>query len=238
MNKGMMLRVKACAEIAKVDKAEKIEAIAETMDGDIDGASIRYVLGALKAGIRRGTYRTYEDALDAFERAQVGDRGQSLAMPSPLERTVRHINYINQLPSTQWERDLLARKGIEVKATKSHARNMAKVMGQLYVQWEDCETMNTVQYAIDADERDARIVNTEKHIAAYVREYIGRLSPTAQKAVREIVESAYTAETICKAERDADAERIRNKANYLHRGFPARDALSAREFVDVLKKYA
>ena len=236
MKESMMTRVKACALIATSDKAEKIKEIAEQMDGDTQGAAIRYVLGALKAGIRRGTYRTYEDALDAFERAQVGDRGNSLAPLSELERIVRHINYVNAQATTPWEKAMTGNKPVQVK--RSHSRNMAKVIGELYIQWDNSEAMNTVAYALDADERDARVVNAEKHISAYIQEYIGRLSPTAQKSVREIVASAYTTETIMSADHDADAERLRAKVRYLYKGFPASDAIGVREFAEVLRKYA
>ena len=236
MNKEMMNRVEACALIAQVDKAEKIQGIAASMDGDIHGAAVRYVLGALKAGIRRGTFRTYEDALDAFERAQVGDRGQVLAPMTELERTVRHINYVNAQPTTEWERALTGNKKIEVK--RSHSRNMAKVMGELYVQWIEREEVNTVEYAAEQDEINRAAQDTERHIKAYIAEYIGRLSPTAQKTVREIVASAYGIDEIMGGKGGLEAERLRAKVKYLYKGFPASDSLSVREFADIVKRYA
>lgn len=236
MNKEMMNRVEACAIIAQADKAEKIQGIAASMDGDTHGAAVRYVLGALKAGIRRGTFRTYEDALDAFERAQVGDRGQVLAPMTELERTVRHINYVNAQPTTEWERKLTGNKKIEVK--RSHTRNMAKVMGELYVQWIEREEVNTVAYQVEREEYNRAARDTERHIKAYIMEYVGRLSPTAQKTVREIAASAYGIDEIMGGKGGLEAERLRAKIKYLYKGFPAADALSVREFADIVKRYA
>ena len=218
MDKVTMNRVEACAIIAQADKAEKIQGIAASMDGDIHGAAVRYVLGALKAGIRRGTYRTYEDALDAFERAQVGDRGQVLA------------------PTTDWEKALTGNKKIEVK--RSHSRNMAKVMGELYVQWIEREEVNTIEYVAEKEEVNRAAQDTERHIKAYITEYVGRLSPTAQKTVREIVASAYGIDEIMGGKGGLEAERLRAKVKYLYKGFPASDALSVREFADIVKRYA
>jgi hypothetical protein len=236
MDKVTMNRVEACAIIAQADKAEKIQGIAASMDGDIHGAAVRYVLGALKAGIRRGTYRTYQDALDAFERAQVGDRGQVLAPMTELERTVRHINYVNAQPTTDWEKALTGNKKIEVK--RSHSRNMAKVMGELYVQWIEREEVNTVEYQVDQEEMSQAAQDTERHIRAYISEYVGRLSPTAQKTVHEIVTSAYCVEEIMGGKGGLEAERLRAKVKYLYKGFPASDSLSVREFADIMKRYA
>ena len=114
---------------------------------------------------------------------------------------------------------------------------MAKVYGTLYVQWMEREEYSTVDYIYETAEHDAQVLKLDSVIGAYIAEYIGRLSPTAQKAIRAIVESAYSTETIATA-KDGEAMALRNKLNYLHRGFPKREALSAREFADVLRKYA
>lgn len=235
LSKATMRRIEACAIIAASDKVEKIEAMAEALECDTIDAAKRYVIGALKAGIRRGTYRTYTEALEVFEREQIGDRGESIGELSELERTVRRINHINAKPSTVWERELMSAK--EVTEKKSHSRNIAKVYGSLYVQWMEREECNTVDYIYETAEHDAHVLKVDSVIGAYISEYIGRLSPTAQKAIRAIVESAYSIEAIATA-KDGEAMALRNKLNYLHRGFPKREALSAREFADVLRKYA
>lgn len=231
-----MRRIEACAIIVANDKQEKIAEMAEALECPKIDAAKRYVIGALKAGIRRGTYRTYRDALDAFEREQIGDRGESIGGLNELERTVRRINHINATPSTEWERALMGSK--EVTEKKRHdVRNMAKVYGTLYVQWMEREEYSTVDYIYETAEHDAHVLKVDSVIGAYIAEYIGRLSPTAQRAIRAIVESAYSTETIATA-KDGEAMALRNKLNYLHRGFPKREALSAREFADVLRKYA
>ena len=228
-------RIEACAIIVANDKQAKIEEMAEALECPKIDAAKRYVIGALKAGIRRGTYRTYRDALEAFEREQIGDRGESIGGLNELERTVRRINHINATPSTEWERALMGSK--EVTEKKNHARNMAKVYGTLYVQWMEREEYSTVDYVYETAEHDAQVLKVDSVIGAYISEYIGRLSPTAQKAIRAIVESVYSTETIATA-KEGEAMALRNKLNYLHRGFPKREALSAREFADVLRKYA
>ena len=230
-SKETMRRVEACAIIVAHDKSEKIEAIAESSDCTKYDAAIRYIIGSLKAGIRRGTYRTYSDALDALEREQIGDRGESIGGLNELERTVRRINHENAKPSTQWERELMSAQ--EVTEKKSHKRNMAKVYGALYVQWEEREERSAVDYIY---EHDAYTVN--ETIRAYISEYIGRLSPTAQKAVKAIAEAQYSADAIATAKPDTEGYALRNKLNYLHRGFPKREAITAREFGELLQKYA
>lgn len=231
-----MKRIEACAIIVAHDKAEKIADMAETLECDTMDAAKRYIIGALKAGIRRGTYRTYSDALDALEREQVGDRGESIGALNELERTVRRINHINAKPSTAWEIELMDSK--EVTEKKRHdIRNMAKVYGSLYVQWETKEKESTVDYAYENAERETAILRMDSTIRSYIHEYIGRLSPTACKAIRAIVESAYSADAIASA-KDGDGYALRNKLNYLHRGFPKRDAISPREFAHILKRYA
>lgn len=231
-----MKRIEACAIIVAHDKAEKIASMAETLACDTMDAAKRYVIGALKAGIRRGTYRTYSDALDALEREQVGDRGESIGALNELERTVRRINHINAKPTTAWEIELVGSK--EVTEKKRHdVRNMAKVYGSLYVQWIEREDAGNVEYIYETAEHDAEVLKIDSTIQAYISEYIGRLSPTAQKAIRLIVESAYNSEAIATA-KDGDGKALRNKAEYLHRGFPERKAVSVREFVEILKKYA
>ena len=37
---------------------------------------------------------------------------------------------------------------------------------------------------------------------------------------------------------NGDGYALRNKLNYLHRGFPKRDAISPKEFAHILKRYA
>lgn len=231
-----MKRIEACAIIAAHDKAEKIADMVETLECDTMDAAKRYIIGALKAGIRRGTYRTYSDALDALEREQVGDRGESIGALSDIDRTVRRINHINAKPSTAWERELLNGKEV-TELKRAHSRNMAKVYGSLYVQWIEREDAGTVEYIYETAEHDAEVLRIDSTIQAYMHEYIGRLSPTAQKAIRLIVESAYNSEAIAAA-KDGDGKALRNKAEYLHRGFPERKAVSVREFVEILKKYA
>lgn len=232
-----MKRIEACAIIVAHDKAEKIADMAETLECDTMDAAKRYIIGALKAGIRRGTYRTYSDALDALEREQVGDRGESIGALNELERTVRRINHINAKPSTEWERELLNGKEVTELKRRHDVRNMAKVYGSLYVQWIEREDAGTVEYIYETAEHDAEVLKIDSVISAYIREYIGRLSPTAQKAIRLIVESAYNSEAIATA-KDGDGKALRNKAEYLHRGFPERKAVSVREFVEILRKYA
>ena len=235
-SKETMRRVEACAIIVAHDKSEKIEAIAESSDCTKYDAAIRYIIGSLKAGIRRGTYRTYSEALDALEREQIGDRGESIGGLNELERTVRRINHENAKPSTQWEIELMGSK--EVTEKKSHKRNMAKVYGSLYVQWETKEKESTVDYVYENAERETAILHMDSTIRAYIHEYIGRLSPTAQKAVKAIVEARYSADAIATAKPDTEVYALRNKLNYLHKGFPKREAITAREFGELLQKYA
>ena len=231
-----MKRIEACAIIVAHDKSEKITDMAETLACSTMDAAKRYIIGALKAGIRRGTYRTYSDALDALEREQVGDRGESIGELSELERTVRRINHINAKPSTIWEHELMSAKEVTEKK-ESHGRNMAKVYGSLYVQWIEMEEDNRAEVIYETAEHDARILQLDSVLSAYISEYIGRLSPTAQKAVKAIAEARYSADAIATA-KDGEGYALRNKLNYLHKGFPQREAVTPREFARILQKYA
>ena len=242
-----MCRIKACAYIAMEDRADKIEDIADALECEPIEAATGYVIGALKAGIRRGTYRNYMEALDAFEREQVGDRGDGIGQLNELARDVRRINHINATTPTLtgFARDKLDAMAEPEKQApkKSHARNMAKVYGSLYVQWDEGEAKLDVDYVMRQNDYNRAVLEVSatgknKAIEAYIAEYIGRLSPTGQKTVREVCNTVLTVDEIMSAKHSDEAERMRNKVKYLFNGFPRHDVMSAREYYEILKAYA
>ena len=214
-NRETMLRIEAVALIVADEKAEKIAEIAETMDGDIHGASIRYVLGCLKNAVRRGETKNMIQALERLEDSQVGDNGNTLAKPSALSREVARINRINNNEKTT------------VSVKRVHRVGMAKVYGSLQVQWDIATDNNTV-------ERAFMLNNVDEQIKAYIGTYIGKLSKTSYKALKAIVQSSVPVKKImtCKG-----YESLRNKAKYLHGKCSARDAITATQWASMLRQY-
>jgi len=95
---AIMARVRACA-ILFLDSARRAR-IAEIADGkgiEIGDAAIVYAIGALKAAKRRGTARTYREALDLLEAEQVGDRGSRIARSISADKTAREVARINRI---------------------------------------------------------------------------------------------------------------------------------------------
>jgi len=231
-NAVMTRRIEACAVIVADEKADKVQSIIEYVEEtenraiSVEEASSRYVIGALRQLVRKQIVRTYEEALDRFENEQIGDRERGFTMESSVSREVRRINAINNAGNVK----------LPVKVTAPHTRNMAKVYGSLYVQWIDSEESQAVEAVLDAQEYDAMALHMEEHIKAYINEYIGRLSTSGVKAIHELCASRYTVRQIMTA-KNGEEKALRNKIEYIHRSFPARDSVSARELARILIKY-
>ena len=231
------MRIEACAVILMADKSKKVYAYAEKNGVDPVEASVRYVIGALKSAKRRGSARNYAEALEQFERDQDGDNAVSVSMTSTLTADVRKIEKRNDSTYTRIINGHAEIVG-KVKDTeaRSHKRNIAKVIGALYVQAEDFAEAYTAEAVYNSAERNARIERCDSLIASYMGDYVSRLSPTARASLRMVIDSTMSADAIARA-RDDDGGKMRERARYLHGGFPARDAISVAEFIDIARKY-
>ena len=218
----MRNRIEACALILADEKKAKIEAMAIESGATIQQASARYVVGILKASIRRGTAVNYEDALDRYEADQVGDRAVSVKGEASIVAEVRRINKINKVTGT---------------AGATHKRNMAKVIGTIYVQWEAATEATAPEYRLVREAIEAEATRVDETIAAYLNEYVTRLSRTARASIRDIVHTHYGIDAIM-AGKSPDTARMKERAKYIHRNFPKADDITTRELLGLLRKYA
>jgi hypothetical protein len=219
---SIMKRVDACAIIFTADNQEKIDLIAEYKEVTKEVAARIYIIGILKASIRRGTARSYADAIDQYEARQAGDRLNSVTMPSSITAEVSRINKINKVTGT---------------GGRKHVRNMAKVIGSLYVQWEDIEASYDPAVVYTRSEFNKLVTSAEDEIARYMSDYVSRLSATARASLRKIVESMYSDSAIMTARDSSECSRLRDKVRYLHDGFPARDNVGANDYLKLIRKY-
>ena len=229
ITKETRLRVEACAWIIADEKAAKVAEIASAKGVTTIDAATMYVWGIIKADIRRGVYSKYDDALTALEYRQSGDTGNRLSVQSPISREVARINAINNKGTAK--KPSHASKGVR----------MAKVIGELYVQWAEQEEMTAPDYIMHHNDYMAILGSGEeqysKAIRAYMDEYYTRLSVTARGAARLVAASGIPVADAMRA-KEGKGLSIRNKIKYLYRGFPARDVMTAREFGELLVKYA
>ena len=232
-------RIGACAAILRDEKRAKVAQIAESRGVSEDDAARMYVVGALKNAIRCGASRNYADALDRFEADQIGDRQVSVHGEDATAREVRRINRSNGRGYTRIMRDG-RREDIDVpnaKPVASHKRNMGKVLGTIYVEWEASEASAAPEIILELAERDAVLLHAEDAIASYIDEYVTRLSSTAKASIRKLVHNAYSVEDIMSGKTDETAK-LRERIKYLHHNFPHAEAITAREMLGMLRKYA
>ncbi len=208
-------RIGACAIMLRADRPAKVAAIAQSAGIDEDSAARRYVVGALKASVLRGTAQNYSDALDRYERAQVGDNHTAPHAESPIVAEVRRINVANETH--------------KARSSRSHRPNMGRVLGELYVGW-------SAQAAALAPEAMSEDWAADV-IARYIEEYIGRLSRTMRGTIRDIVHSRYDDAAIMKG-KTPKTEKWRQAIKYMHRNFPHAEDVTARELLGLVRKYA
>jgi hypothetical protein len=202
----LMARVDACAHIFIADKPEKINAIMEGRGVTELEAGRIYTIGALKMARRRGTARTYREALENLEAEQAGDRGNLLTRSISADNTARKIaQYARMNDNTPirvntvdvvrmaWARmdnqpltayaqpqnwHIAEREPEEEKRTRS--RNMGRVLGTLYTEWEARE--------LDADPfNEVRHTVIEKNMTVFFTEYLSRLSRTVKMRIADLV---------------------------------------------------
>lgn len=227
-----MARIEACAIIATAERADRIdsmdyEEIEYRADNGLQlmpfmnqGEAVAYVIGSIKAMFRTGQARNYAEGVEIIENRQAGDRETMAIHVSDIDRDVRRINRINKVSGTH---------------RNVHKRNMAKVMGSLYVQWEAAEDDAAVDRVYVKNEINAIIEsgNVAEEIARYMADYVSRLSNKARESLNEVIAARYSVGEITR--KQGEALRVYNKAYYLYKGFPARDSVTLGEFVELVR---
>jgi hypothetical protein len=231
-------RIGACAAILRDEKPAKVAQIAEARDVSQDIAARMYVIGALKADVRRGVSRNIAEALERFEGAQVGDRSVSVRGEDSTARDVRRITAYNNRPDAIGDGIALVDDAKPIEDTgRRHRRSMGKVLGMMYVEIEGTELRTTPEVILEREGYDAIAVHMEDEIGAYIDEYVTRLSVTARASIRQIVESAYSDDSIMKG-KDSESSKLRERVKYLHHNFPHKEAITSRELLGILRQYA
>jgi hypothetical protein len=263
----LMLRVDSCAIIFQADKPEKIAEIATNRQVSEADAARMYTLGALKAAKRRGAAHNYVEALDQLEAEQVKDRGCPLTRTISADRTAETVQSINRVNAASpmrinridytrrsWadmDNQLLTEyaqpanwqvvQAKEQPPKRNHNRNMGKVLGELYAQWEARTTdLDPACYT------DATVEIVEANIKRFMAEYASRLSRTVQARIGELkvwldehsdaVEAAKGLMSV-KGKTNPDTAKLHSFVANLHWNFLNKDAITAPEFVQLLYKY-
>jgi HrpA-like RNA helicase len=171
---------------------------------ELDAARI-YTMGALKASIRRGTAKTYTQALERLEMEQVGDRGCPLTRTVSADNTALMVSELNRRtgkgymqvytgdvvrmawarmdnqPITAYAqpvgRDVLNNEQQTPK--RQHKRDMGKVLASLYTEWEGRELETGSEYAYT----NTAIVENLKR---FFNEYTANQSKTVKTRLAEL----------------------------------------------------
>jgi hypothetical protein len=257
---SILLRVQACGIIFQSEKPEKIKAVADGKEISMEEAGIRYTIGCIKSMKRHGIANSYREALDILEARQAGDTGNMFNPPNTISRTVERINrknrgntynpdYITGIAAfTTTIDDRTVYGPMEVtKAhfpahraeTRQHNRSLGKVYGSFYTQWEHQEAESDPDRILIKSQLEAVLAYPNKHIRRFMIEYVSRLSRTAKKRIQEIKDSpeksAYLASRV--GIKDPKVKNIAIAAMHLHENFPHKDAITRREYIDLIRKY-
>jgi hypothetical protein len=255
-----MPRVDACALIFAADHPEKIAYIAQARECDTLTAARTYTIGALKAAKHRGTARNYRDAIDQLEREQMGDRGDPVSRTISAEETaltVANINRMNNAGPTA-----IYRQGFTVdqdgnaeparffignmetkqpadKTERPHTVRMGKVLGTLYVRWEE-KTDETTLDTLFNRVTDTTGESISRDLRLYFADYTKRMSKTVRNRIAEL--QRYTGEAkelvSVKGREAPETARLAKFVANLHGQFEHKDAVTVSEFADLLKRYA
>jgi len=247
---AVMNRVRACATIFMASqRAQRIAQIAEAKGISLEEAAIMYTIGALKRAKRQGTARNYTDALEKLEAEQVGDRGNQITKTisaDKLSRTVSRINRINEgerfsIDGIHYvhDYDLIAtvdgkKEAIphfEIVEKEKSDPKPSKVLGTLYVEWEEKEKKSDPLECMINDSID-------RNLQLFFADYTSRLSKTAKKRLFELAESKTDpAYLMGKGKTDPKVKREAWGAYTLYSGFPHKESISGVEFVDLVRQY-
>jgi hypothetical protein len=200
----------------------KVKQIAQERGVSEHDAACMYVMGSLKASVRNGSAPSIIDALERYEDAQVGDRAVSVRGESSTALEVRRIDKANQT---------------KLGSGTTHRRNMGKVLGTLYVEWDESEEQSAIDVVLEREGYDAAVLAMDSAIQAYIDEYVTRLSVTARASISMLVKSAYSIEVIMKG-KDVETAKLKERVKYLHHNFPRSGDVTARELLTLLRKYA
>ena len=251
---SVMYRVQACA-ILFMDSSRKIkiDQIAESKGITQDEAAIMYTIGALKAAKRRGTARNYNEALDALEAEQVGDRGNRITRSVSADdtaRTVTKINRINAgnrndpvyLVSTDSGKSWTPFYSIIQEKPEVSNRRIGKVIGTLYSEWEEREAQADPAEEFNRRERlelEANAAQVKRNLDLFFNEYQNSLSKTVQERLIELVQSNVSAGYLTSraGQNDPETKKAAWFATHLFQNFPHKENLCCREFIELLREH-
>lgn len=249
----IMRRVQACAILFLASKrARRIAEIADAKGIDLDSASVMYTIGALKRAKRQGMARNYAEALDRLEAEQAGDRGSRITKALSADMAARKIARINRanegdrftLDGVRYIHDYDNIVDIDGKKTaighftaiegkeKAEPRP-CRVIGTLYAEWEARQEKN--------DPLEAMISGSiGENLKLFFKDYVSRLSRTAKKRLREIVESDTDPALLMGRGKQSDDPALRREswgAYTLYSGFPHKESISGVEYVRLIRDH-
>jgi len=227
------LRVQAAAIIWAADHEGRASHMAEVSGDDVITCACKYISGTVRRMITTGQARHVAEALDMIEARQSGDDGTYDGVASELSRQVARINAVNM-------RDSGGRvEAVGHRHRRPHSRNYGRVLGSLYCQYE--EHMAGYMIAAEASPQYAYSSSAEADIRAYVREYVSRLSATAQRTISKLREYNGDVDALttraARTSSDASVRRLSRSIRYLVTGWPGA-RLTASEYVHMIRRYA
>jgi hypothetical protein len=253
--KSVMRRVDACGIIFQADHEEKIADIMDARNVDAQEAARIYIIGTLRAMKRRGEARSYKEAVELLEERQVAGRHAQIGEARPFDREVERINAINyEEPARIFRPGFIVDDNgaaeyhlfpMGVVANKLpqgrlESKNMGKVLGTLYTQWEAKTAQNDPALLQEAQELEAAKDHVAKHLRLYFKEYMSRLSKTVQGKVQALKAAQASPEFIMSiAGRSEPSTRtLHFFVGNLFRNFEHRLGLKPAEFIKLLQNYA
>jgi hypothetical protein len=252
---SVMRRIDACGIIFQADHEEKIADIMETRNVDEQEAARIYIIGTLKAMKRRGEARSYKEAVALLEERQVAGRHARIGEARNLDREVARINALNYTEPARIfrpgfivdgngnARAHLFPMGVvanRIPQGRLESKNMCKVLGTIYTQWEARTARNDPALLQEAQELEAAKDHVAKHLRLYFTEYMSRLSKTVQGKVQALKAARFSPEFIMSVagRKDPETRALHFFVDNLFRNFEHKSGLKPVEFIRLLQDYA
>lgn len=224
-------------------RADRLDSVIDAiMDGkDVDRltACRIAVKGRMRGMIRSGQARNIFDAIEQYERRQDRDKAVSVSgTDGRLAREIARINaanghdcYITRDGYTYHHTDERDAKALAIseKARDAKATKAARIVKRLAVEIEDIENRYLTENIAQAD----FIASAFDDVGSYVKAYVSTLTPTLYSSLMTLKGSTLTVDQIC-----AHKGKYRHAVKRLRDKLKGADSLTAREFIELVRRYA
>jgi hypothetical protein len=121
----------------------------------------------------------------------------------------------------------------------THTRNMGKIYGSMYTQWEEREAESDPVWIMSKEQLESVQAHRDMHLTLFFTEYMSRLSRTYKERIAELKARPETSGYLAgKAGReDPKTKGIARAAENLFSNFPYKEGLNRREYIDLVRQY-